>query len=171
MNCAPALSKDGATLYIAVNTAVSGGTQTGYLLALDSTTLATKAKVELMDPNLGAPAWVSDDGTASPVVGPDGRVFYGVLEAQYAHAQRARLAAAVRRAAQFGRRAGQLRLGRVAERDPGLDGAVIQRQLHLPAGPEVQQLRRRGHAATGSTGSPCSTPGERRPTRSSRASP
>lgn len=83
MNCAPALSKDGATLYIAVNTAVSGGTQRGYLLALDSTTLATKAKVDLMDPNLGAPAWVSDDGTASPVVGLDGRVFYGVLEAQY----------------------------------------------------------------------------------------
>jgi len=84
MNCAPALSADGATLYVAVNIAAGGGvTQRGYLLALDSTTLATRARVALTDPNLNAPARVSDDGTASPVVGPDGRVFYGVLEAQF----------------------------------------------------------------------------------------
>ena len=53
------------------------------LLALDSTTLATRARVALIDPNLGTPARISDDGTAAPVVGPDGRVFYGVLEAQF----------------------------------------------------------------------------------------
>lgn len=84
MNCAPALSADGATLYIAVNQPrVSGVVQTGILLALDSTTLATKAKVALVDPNLGTGARISDDGTASPVVGPDGKVFYGVLESQF----------------------------------------------------------------------------------------
>jgi hypothetical protein len=84
MNCAPAISHDGTTVYIAVNnTASSGAMQWGYLLALDAATLATRAKAELMDPNLGTPAWVSDDGTATPVVGPDGRVFYGVLEAQF----------------------------------------------------------------------------------------
>ncbi|WP_425228774.1 hypothetical protein [Sphingomonas sp.] len=84
MNCAPALSPDGTTLYIAVNiAAVSGTTQRGYLLALDSTTLAVKAKVALIDPNSRTPARVSDDGTASPVVGSDGRVYYGVLEAQF----------------------------------------------------------------------------------------
>ena len=84
MNCAPALSVDGSTVYIAVNTALSSSVaQTGYLLALDSTTLATRAKVALIDPNMGIAAQVSDDGTASPVVGPDGRVFYGVLEAQF----------------------------------------------------------------------------------------
>jgi hypothetical protein len=81
MNCAPALSTDGSTVYIAVNT--NAAPQTGYLLALDSTTLATRARVALVDPNLGTPARISDDGTASPVVGPDGRVFYGVLEAQF----------------------------------------------------------------------------------------
>ncbi|MBT2187784.1 hypothetical protein [Sphingobium nicotianae] len=79
MNCAPAISNDGTAVYIAVNTA-SG---TGYLLALDSVTLATRAKVALTDPNLLTAARVSDDGTAAPVVGPDGRVFYGVLEAQF----------------------------------------------------------------------------------------
>jgi hypothetical protein len=84
MNCAPALSNDGATVYIAVNIAPGGGvTQRGFLLALDSTTLATRARVALTDPNLGTPARVSDDGTSSPVIGPDGRVFYGVLEAQF----------------------------------------------------------------------------------------
>jgi hypothetical protein len=84
MNCAPALSIDGATVYIAVNTAPAAGVaQTGYLLALDSTTLAVRARVALMDPNAGTRARISDDGTASPVVGPDGRVFYGVLETQF----------------------------------------------------------------------------------------
>jgi hypothetical protein len=84
MNCAPALSADGSTLYIAVNIAPGGGvTQRGYLLALDSTTLAVRARVALIDPNLGVPARISDDGTSSPVIGPDGRVFYGVLEAQF----------------------------------------------------------------------------------------
>jgi hypothetical protein len=82
-NCAPALSHDGSTLYIAVNNLPGGSAPWGYLLALDSTTLATKAKADLLDPNTGTRAWVSDDGTAAPVVGPDGRVFYGVLEAQF----------------------------------------------------------------------------------------
>ena len=81
-NCAPALSNDGNTLYIAVNiNPTAGVVQRGYLLALDATTLATRAKVALIDPNLNTPARVSDDATSSPVVGPDGRVFYGVLEA------------------------------------------------------------------------------------------
>ncbi len=81
-NCAPALSLDFKTVYVAVNTpVVTGTTQTGYLLALDSTTLATKAAVRLMDPNLGLPARISDDGTSSPSVGPDGDVYYGVLDA------------------------------------------------------------------------------------------
>ncbi len=84
MNCAPALSNDGATVYIAVNRArATGVTQTGMLLALDSTTLATRAKVALIDPNEKTGARVSDDGTAAPVVGPDGKVFYGVLEATF----------------------------------------------------------------------------------------
>jgi hypothetical protein len=80
LNCAPALSVDGATLYIAANRGATRETQNGVLLALDSTTLATRASVALIDPNLGGPARLSDDGTAAPVVGPDGRVFYGVLE-------------------------------------------------------------------------------------------
>jgi hypothetical protein len=84
MNCAPALSNDGSTVYIAVNIDQAAGvTQRGYLLALDSTTLAVRARVALNDPNLGTAARVSDDGTASPVIGPDGRVFYGVLEGQF----------------------------------------------------------------------------------------
>lgn len=80
LNCAPALSNDGNTVYIAANRGATSATQNGVLLALDSTTLVTRASVALIDPNLGGPARLSDDGTAAPVVGPDGRVFYGVLE-------------------------------------------------------------------------------------------
>ena len=83
MNCAPAISIDGGTVYIAVNRGSPGAVQTGYLLALNSTTLATRASASLVDPNRLTPARVSDDATASPVVGPDGRVFYGVLETQF----------------------------------------------------------------------------------------
>ncbi len=82
MNSAPAVSPDGATLYVVVNTAaVSGVAQSGYLLALDSRTLALKGRAALVDPSTGTRARVSDDSTASPTVGPDGKVFIGVLEA------------------------------------------------------------------------------------------
>ena len=75
MNCAPAVSADLRTIYIAVSDGHSG-----YLLALDSTTLAPKGKALLADPVSNQPAYVSNDGTASPTVGPDGDVYYGVLE-------------------------------------------------------------------------------------------
>jgi hypothetical protein len=80
-NSAPALSVDGRTLYVAVNTNAAAGLPSGYLLALDSTTLATRSKIRLTDPNARTNAWINDDGTSSPMVGPDGDVYFGVLEA------------------------------------------------------------------------------------------
>ena len=78
MNCAPALSNDHQTLYLGVNNGYSGY---GYLVALDSRTLAPLAGVRLKDVKSPAnDANVDDDGTASPTVGPDGDVYYGVLE-------------------------------------------------------------------------------------------
>jgi hypothetical protein len=74
-NSTPALSPDLGTLYIAVS---NGGA--GYLVALDSTTLAPVARVRLKDPKSGQDSWLSDDGSASPTVGPDGDVYFGVLE-------------------------------------------------------------------------------------------
>ena len=73
MNAAPALSPDQHTLYVALNT--------GYLLALDSTTLALKAKRVLINPSTGQTATINDSSTASPCVGPDGDVYYGVVDA------------------------------------------------------------------------------------------
>jgi hypothetical protein len=84
MNSAPALSPDLKTLYVAVNSAAGAGiAQRGYLLALDSGTLAVKGRAALVDPSSGTLARVSDDSTASPTVGPDGEVFFGVLEAAF----------------------------------------------------------------------------------------
>ena len=86
-NSAPALSVDQKTLYVVVNAiaSISNGSsqQRGYLLALDSTTLAFKARVALVDPLANLWARVSDDSTASPTVGPDGDVYIGVLEAVF----------------------------------------------------------------------------------------
>jgi hypothetical protein len=73
---APAISADQQTVYVAVK----GGGNEGRLLALDSTTLATKGKTTLIDPVTKLPARVSEDSTASPTVGPDGDVYFGVLE-------------------------------------------------------------------------------------------
>ncbi|MEJ0048270.1 MAG: hypothetical protein WDN04_20700 [Rhodospirillales bacterium] len=75
MNCAPAVSADGKSIYVAVSNGAAGD-----LLKLDSTTLATEAKVALVDPASGEAAFVSDLSSASPTIGPDGDVYYGVLE-------------------------------------------------------------------------------------------
>ncbi|HEY1861049.1 MAG TPA: hypothetical protein VGG61_11875, partial [Gemmataceae bacterium] len=78
MNNAPALSNDGSKLYIAVS---AGNFSRGDLLELDSTSLATLAKVALKDVAHPANnANLPDDGTASTTVGPDGDVYFGVLE-------------------------------------------------------------------------------------------
>jgi hypothetical protein len=81
-NAAPALSVDERTLYAVVNNIpTAGAPAVGRLVALDSTTLAPLASVPLIDPLSGTRAWVSDDATSSPTVGPDGDVYIGVLEA------------------------------------------------------------------------------------------
>ena len=61
--------------------AASGG---GDLLALDSTTLATTGKVALMDPKSNTTPSCPTTSTASPLVGPDGDVYFGVLENPFA---------------------------------------------------------------------------------------
>jgi hypothetical protein len=79
MNAAPALSADGRTLYVAVR----DDNGAGYVCALDARTLARKSSVRLKDPvNPGEDSLVTDDSTASPSVGPDGDVYFGVLESQ-----------------------------------------------------------------------------------------
>lgn len=82
-NCAPAISADQSTVYIAVS---DGGF--GYLLGLDSATLAQKFKVRLKDPLSHSDAFVVDDSSASPTVGPDGDVYYGVVENDSGHNSR-----------------------------------------------------------------------------------
>lgn len=77
-NCAPALSREGGILYVAVSNA-----STGYLVALNSTTLAPVAHVRLKDPKSGDDASLTDDSSASPTAGPDGDVYYGVLESPF----------------------------------------------------------------------------------------
>src|SRR5262249_42464727 len=79
--CAPALSADERTLYVALTDGTGLGPGAGVLAALDAATLAPLASVRLKDPASGLDAIVDDDGTASPSVGPAGDVYFGVLEA------------------------------------------------------------------------------------------
>jgi hypothetical protein len=79
---APALSADGKVLYVALTRADANGFGAGVLAALDSRTLSPIAHVAVKDVLLPASdASLADDGTASPTVGPDGDVYFGVLEA------------------------------------------------------------------------------------------
>jgi hypothetical protein len=75
ISCAPALSPDGSLLYVAVD-----NNSYGYLLALNSTTLALVNRVRLTDPSSKLDAWLYDGSSATPTVGPDGDVYFGVLE-------------------------------------------------------------------------------------------
>ena len=75
IGCAPSVSADGSTIYVAVSNGSAG-----YLVSLNSATLAPVAHVALVDPSSGQPAWVTDLATASPTIGPDGDVYYGVVE-------------------------------------------------------------------------------------------
>jgi hypothetical protein len=75
ISCAPAVSADGSMLYVAVSDGRSG-----YLLALNSATLALVNRVRLIDPSSGLDAFIFDGSSATPTVGPDGDVYFGVLE-------------------------------------------------------------------------------------------
>lgn len=78
-NSAPAISLDGNTVYVPVKSASTE--YYGYLLGLDSTTLATKYKVFLKDPRSGNlnNGGILDLSTASPTVAPDGDVYFGIM--------------------------------------------------------------------------------------------
>jgi hypothetical protein len=74
-NCAPALSPAGTTVYITVTTPTRG-----FLVGLNAATLKPRFRVLLKDPVSGLPALISSNSSASPTVGPDGDVYYGVVE-------------------------------------------------------------------------------------------
>ena len=76
-NLAPALSNDESTLHVAAR--ASSNNNYAYLLGLNPNTLATKYSVFLQDPRGIGGARIPDDGTSSPLVGPDGDVYFGVL--------------------------------------------------------------------------------------------
>jgi hypothetical protein len=75
ISCAPALSPSGTTVYITVTSPTRG-----FLAGLNATTLKPRFHVLLKDPVSGRPALISTSSSASPTVGPDGDVYYGVLE-------------------------------------------------------------------------------------------
>jgi hypothetical protein len=76
-NCAPALSNDGQYVYIVV---YSGGYGAGRLVRAATSNLQPAGAAALIDPSSGLDAHVDSDGTASPMVAPDGDVYTGVLE-------------------------------------------------------------------------------------------
>jgi hypothetical protein len=87
LNCAPSLSNDQRTVYVAVSNGAEYGT--GYLTSLNADTLAPIAHIRLLDPR-GGLGTVSSDSSASPMVGPDGDVYFGILESPCCSSHNAR---------------------------------------------------------------------------------
>ena len=75
-NVAPAMSNDGSTVYVVARWATDA--KYGYLIGLNSTTLATKYSVFLLDPRNQTQPEILDDSTSSPMVAPDNDVYFGV---------------------------------------------------------------------------------------------
>jgi hypothetical protein len=73
----PALSNDETSVYFPVK--ASSNAFYGYLVELNSTTLATRHTVFLKDPRNNTGARITDDSTSTPMVAPDGDVYFGVL--------------------------------------------------------------------------------------------
>jgi hypothetical protein len=76
-NVAPALDNNESTIYVVAKSSSLGNY--AYLLGLKPTTLETKFSILLRDPRNGNFAGVPDNGTASPMVAPDGDVYFGVF--------------------------------------------------------------------------------------------
>jgi subtilisin family serine protease len=80
-NCAPALSNDGQHLYVAISNGTGSSFGVGYLVELQRANLQPVARVRLKDVKISSnDAGLPDQGSASPMVGPDGDVYFGVLE-------------------------------------------------------------------------------------------
>lgn len=77
MQSAPAVSRDGKRVYTVVAT---GNFGRGKLVSIRTSDMHPLARTNLIDPLSGNFASVDFDGTASPLIGPDGDVFVGVLE-------------------------------------------------------------------------------------------
>ena len=80
ISCAPAISNDGKTVYIAMSRGDNTG---GYLVGVDTAQMTRKFSVRLVDPRTKNDAMLSDDSTSSPMVGPDGDVYFGVFESLF----------------------------------------------------------------------------------------
>ena len=76
-NAGPALSNDETSVYFPVK--ASSNNLYSYLLELNSTTLATKHSVFLRDPRNLNGARLTDNSTSTPMVAPDGDVYFGVF--------------------------------------------------------------------------------------------
>lgn len=75
VGCAPAFSNDESIAYIGIRS--QSNSSIGYMVAFDATTLAPIASKRLYVPGTTTPAYILDDSTSTPMVGPDGDVYYG----------------------------------------------------------------------------------------------
>jgi hypothetical protein len=79
-NSAPAVTADGKTVYVAMSSGEGGACR---LVAMNAATLTPTSSVAMLDPKTGGNAPILNEGTASPMIGPDGDVYMGVFDAAF----------------------------------------------------------------------------------------
>ena len=86
-NCASAVTADGSKVYVTVTTATGNTdsqTGNGYLVALNTSNFSVAGRVDLRDVKTPTSrATVHNYSTAAPMIGPNGDVYYGVLETPF----------------------------------------------------------------------------------------
>ena len=110
-------------------------------MALSAATLMPQNSVLMMDPKTGTPAEIINDSTASPLVGPDGDVYMGVLDNKGTSRGWMEHYSANLIGDQTGR---GIRVGRHGVDRAGIDGSFVSRDFELSDHDQVQQLCRPG---------------------------
>jgi hypothetical protein len=128
LGSAPAVSNDGSTVYVAIND--SNGP---YLVGVNATTLAPQYSVELSVPNSSTGVYLINQGTAAPMVAPDGEQLRRLARLHDPLLRQPRNRIHPRR----------FRVGRYRVDHPHLHGSLLHRLLPVSHSDQVQQLRGR----------------------------
>ena len=141
-NCAPALSNDGSTLYVAVSNGDGFGGPRAIWWRSTAARSPPSPRCGSRIPSAATTPTCPTTARRRPPSGPDGDVYFGVLENPFPSNNDRGWLLHFDAMLTPEERAGRLRLGRHGVDRAGVDGPVVCRHVVVSADDQVQQLRR-----------------------------